>query len=259
MSNEELENRNLELEKELLLYKKSEENLKKLNATKDKLFSIIAHDLRSPFNSLMGFANLLLKNIHKYDIDKIEKQIIIIEQTLKKTYNLLEELLMWSNAQTGNLPFNPEEIRLNMICSDILKNIIEIGKNKNITIELKINDEYIIYADRNLIKAIIQHLIMNAIKFTGKGGYVKINAEKNYSNLVISISDNGVGMSEEIIHRLFDNSQIHFSLGTNGEKGTGLGLIICKGCIEKQGGNIWIESELGKGSTIKFSIPIYPQ
>lgn len=235
---------------------KSEVYFKELNKTKDKLLTILSHDLRSPFNSLLGFSALLINNLHKYNIDKIEKQLNIIFQTLSKTYNLLEELLIWSNAQSDNVPFQPEELLLSNICNDIIDNIIPIANSKNISIDHFVDKELIIYADGNLLKTVLRNLILNAVKFTNNGGYIDIKAEKNHENITVYISDNGIGIAAENISRLFDADQRHTTTGTSGEKGSGLGLILCKGFVEKHGGKIWVESELSKGSRFIFTLPL---
>ena len=261
--------------------------LGKLNADKDRFISILAHDLKSPFNSILGFLDLLTTNIRKYDIDKIEQQINFVNKSAKQTYNLLEDILMWVGAQSGKLPFEPQTLNLKDVCCTVLADMIPIAETKNITINHSVTENLIVSADIDMLRTILRNLISNAIKFTNMGGEIKIaasplpNTKEGMQNLsiktedklksegkaispsfgggmgeaYISVSDNGIGIKPENLSKLFDMSQTHSTKGTADEKGTGLGLMLCKDFIEKHGGKIWVESEVGKGSTFKFSIP----
>jgi len=232
------------------------EKLERLNEDKDRFMSILAHDLRSPFNSILGFLDLLLLNIRKYDTDKIEKHINIVYNSAQNTYNLLEDLLIWAGAQSGKVPFEPEQIKLIAICQNVIENLKLNANVKNISISYLGGDEICLFADANMLNAILRNLISNAIKFTKHNGLIEIHAEKNGTSATIIVSDNGVGIAAESIRKLFDSSQINTTVGTANEKGTGLGLLLCKEFIEKHGGNIWAESELGRGSDFKFTIPL---
>lgn len=229
--------------------------LEKMNIDKDRFLKIISHDLKNPFNTLLGFSQLLLKNIHKYDRNKIEKQLKIINQAMSKTYVLLDDLVIWSKSQSGKLPFNPQKLNFNRICQEVIYSLEGGARFKNISIKLKENESINLFVDYNMMKTILRNLISNAIKFTDSNGSITIYSEKKEDEITITVSDNGRGISEEDKKKLWQASEEYSTLGTNKEKGTGLGLKLCKEFVEKNGGRIWVESELGKGSKFKFSIP----
>jgi len=234
----------------------SERRLRELNATKDKFFSIIAHDLKNPFNDLMGFSQLLDINIEKYDNTKIKQFVNIIHQSSKLAYNLLENLLDWSRSQTGTLQFNPEEFLLNEIISENIDLLSSNANNKNIKIFTEIDDESTVFADKNMIRTVIRNLISNAIKYTNQGGYIKIVTSKVNHFLKLSILDNGIGISEKNLEKIFQIDESYSTPGTEREKGTGLGLILCKEFTDKNKGSIWAESTLDEGSTFNITLPI---
>jgi PAS domain S-box-containing protein len=231
------------------------EQLTLADSDKDRLMSILAHDLRSPFNALLGLSELLTQNIRKYDIDKIEKLVNHIYKSAQNTYNLLDDLLLWARSQSGKIPYEPQNLRLADICKDIVENLELNADTKNITINHFVTDEMNIFADIDMLKTILRNLISNAIKFTNIGGQINIRCEQTNSKITISVSDNGVGIAAEVIDKLFEISHIHTTKGTSNESGTGLGLLLCKEFVEKHGGEIWAESEEGKGSTFYFTIP----
>jgi len=224
------------------------------NANKDLFMSILAHDLRNPFNTLIGFSGLLVKNIQVYDLAKIKNQANLIHIIAKQAYDLLEDLLLWSRAQSGQLPFEPQKLNFTNICQDIVEKLKPIADTKNIIINHFAEADYNIFADVNMLKTIIRNLVSNSIKFTKNGGKINIYAEKDETAIKIKVSDNGIGMSQETISKLFDISQTQTSSGTSGEKGTGLGLLLCKEFVEKHGGKISVESELDKGTVFSFTI-----
>jgi PAS domain S-box-containing protein len=231
----------------------SEEQLKELNATKDKLFSIIAHDLRSPFNNIIGLSDLLLENIISFE--ESEKYIKILNSSAKNTLVLLDNLLNWAKSKTGHLRFKPENILFSEI---ILKNISLnrlLAETKNISINYFSSDDVEVYADENMLKTVLRNLISNAIKFTNVGGNIKIYAILKQDHVEITISDNGIGMNEKKRKSLFDISS-KTTLGTANENGSGLGLVLCKEFVMKNKGEIWVESEEGKGSSFKFTLPL---
>ncbi|NOU19673.1 MAG: PAS domain-containing sensor histidine kinase [Bacteroidales bacterium] len=241
---------------ELIINQKNKE-LEKLNADKDIFMSILAHDLKGPFNSILGYLGLLTENIHISDIDDIEKQLNIINNSALSVYNLLEAILMWINSESGRIPFEPQKLNIKTVCLDILETLKPYANAKTIAIDYFGEENLAVFADLNMLRTILRNLISNAIKFTNNGGIVTINAQKMESDIIISVSDNGIGISPEIQNKLFKISQIHTSRGTADESGTGLGLLLCNEFVNKNGGNIWVESELGKGSTFKFTVPIY--
>ncbi len=234
----------------------SEVRLRELNATKDKFFSIIAHDLKNPFNDLMGFTQLLALNIEKYDLQKIEKFTKIIHQSSKLAYNLLENLLDWSRSQTGSLNYEPEKILINKLIDENIDLLESTAKNKNISIYSELDNLIYAYADTNMVRTIIRNLISNAIKYTNQGGYIKIQSYCNHDQCEISITDNGIGISKDSIDKIFKLDESYSTIGTEHEKGTGLGLILCKEFVEKNGGKLWVKSEPDKGSTFSFTLPI---
>ncbi len=242
-----------------LIIEKQNQELHQLNTDKDRFITILAHDLKSPFNTLLGFSGLLIKNIRKYDIDKIERLTNIIHQTAKQTYNLLDDILMWTLSQSGKLPFEPVKFNIGDICLEIIENLRLTAKAKSITINNYAIDEIYIFADINMLKTILRNLISNAIKFTNTNGHISIYAEKNQTNITVSVSDTGIGIEPEILSKLFDISQKITTEGTAKESGTGFGLLLCKEFIEKHKGKIWVESEVGKGSKFKFTLPLSAQ
>ena len=235
--------------------KKSEVRLKESNKTKDKFFSIIAHDLKSPFQSMLGFSEMLDNKFDKFDSKKRKQFIGIIHQGLQDTYKLLENLLCWSRSQSGLIDFNPEKINLYLISKEACELLNLSAENKSIKLINKIPERIYIESDIDMLSTVIRNLISNAIKFTPKGGQISIETEIIQHFIKISVKDTGVGISKEIQSKLFDITKNTSTPGTENERGTGLGLIICKEFVEKHGGKICIESEIGKGSTFSFTIP----
>ena len=245
-----------ELKKNELIIMDQNAELQKLNTDKDRFISILAHDLKSPFNSLLGFSELLKKNLRIYDINKIEKQVNIINNNAKNIYNLLEDILLWVHIQKGKIMFEPQSFHFGRLCDQIIENIKISADLKNIRIKYDPGHEIMIKADLNMFKTIMRNLVSNAIKFNNHGGLVNIMAKTDQSNVIITVIDNGIGIAPESISKLFDISQVFTTRGTADEQGTGLGLLLCKELVEKQGGRIWVESKVGKGSKFNFSLPI---
>jgi signal transduction histidine kinase len=241
---------------ERLKAEKSEIRLNQLNADKDRFISILGHDLKSPFNNLLGLSDILTEDIHQLHIDEIEKLANQIKTTSRSTFNLLEDILMWARTQRGNIPFNPQLINFRDICMNILEPLNPNANAKNLTINYSAPEGTNIFADIDMIKTVLRNLVSNAIKFTNISGEININAEKNSENVIISISDNGVGIAPCDLTKLFNISEVLTTKGTANEKGTGLGLLLCKEFVEKHRGKIWVESEVGKGSVFRFTLPI---
>ncbi len=241
-----------------LKLKASEQKLKLANATKDKFFSIIAHDLRSPFNAMLGFSNILNTKFDNYDKEKKKKFISIIDQGLNDTFKLLENLLYWSRSQRGNIKFEPEVLNLYLLYDEISKLLNQSADSKSIELISKIPENINITADKEMLSTVIRNLVSNAIKFTQKSGKVLINSKiiDDGKAVEVCVKDNGVGISKEIQSNIFDIGVSTSTNGTENEKGTGLGLVLCKEFIEKHNGKIWIDSEEGNGSTFYFTIPI---
>lgn len=237
------------------IIKENEIHLKELNATKDRFFSIIGHDLKSPFNSVIGFSNLLVDQIQKQDYEGIEKYATIIQDSAQRAMNLLMNLLEWSQVQTGKIKFNPEYIELVSVINEVLELSNDSAQQKSITIYKRLARNIPVFADKAMINTILRNLISNGIKFTKTGGEIIISIEQKEKQIIFSIADNGVGIKKEDLDKLFRIDYTHSTVGTNRETGTGLGLLLCKDFIEMHGGKIWIESEIGKGSIFSFSLP----
>ena len=244
---------------ELVIANNQLQQLLKLNTDKDLFISILAHDLRSPFNALLGLSELLIENIRQYDIDEIENFVKLIKNSAEDTFALLEDLLKWTRVQSGQIPFKPQKLSLADICKNKLDTLKTIADAKNITINLFIDEHINVFADIDMLKTILRNLVSNAIKFTNKNGAVSIFAEENSEDVTISVSDNGIGIKPNKLTKLFDISQIQTTTGTADETGSGLGLLLCKEFVEKHRGKIWVVSEYGKGSDFKFTLPIFTE
>ena len=245
-------NTNLRAKHIHLLYKK----LEKLNIDKDRFISILGHDLRTPFNNLLGLSEILSEDIHKLELKEIEEIAEKLNKVSQNTFNLLEDLLIWAKTQQGTTPYKPQPINLKEIFNDAHEIINSQACIKNITVNYSIPDHINVFADINMLKTILRNLISNAIKFSNYGGVININAVENNNIVTISVSDNGIGIKPENLQKLFDFSQIYTTAGTSQETGTGLGLLLCKEFVEKHDGKIWVESEYGKGSEFNFIIPV---
>ncbi len=231
--------------------------LEKSNVTKDKFISIIAHDLKNPFNAMLNFSEILHENFENFDTHEKKKLINHIHQAHHSTYKLLENLLEWSKIQSGNFEFKPEQIKLNLLTEETMKQLRLSAENKAINMINKVEKNIMVNADKNMVSTIIRNLISNAIKFTPKGGEINIYSKVNGDKFVeITVEDNGKGMNADTLGKLFQIDQTISIKGTEGETGTGLGLILCKEFIEKHDGTIRVESEIEKGSKFIFTLPI---
>ncbi len=239
---------------ELLLEVQARE-LKELNATKDKFLSIIAHDLKNPFNAILGFSDLMLKNFYQFDDETLLKGLSTIESASVQAYKLLENLLIWSQNQTGRREFTPEILNLKAQVMESLGTIESIATKKEIRIIVSINKYFKIFADKNMIDLIFRNLISNAIKFSYKKSKIKITATSSDHEIQISIIDNGVGIASENLFAIFKIDKHRITLGTDDEQGSGLGLILCNDFITRHNGNIRVESIPGKGSVFTISLP----
>jgi PAS domain S-box-containing protein len=240
---------------EIQLQKYSDE-LEELNATKDKFFSIIAHDLKGPFNGIVGFSEILKDEARQLHIETIQEYAGLIYTTSKNTYHLLEDLLDWARIQQSHMPFQPDTIFLQKIVNEEIELMVQKATSKMISVINRIPENLIISADEYMMKTVLRNLISNAIKFTSSNGTVEIKSEIRQDELEISVKDSGVGIRKEIIEKIFKIDCNYTSRGTDNETGTGLGLILCKEFVEKHGGRIWVESEEGKGSEFKLTIPL---
>lgn len=239
-----------------LIIKKQNKELQKLNATKDKFFSIIAHDLKSPFTAITGFSNLLLEQIKNKDIEGIDEYAKIINQSSSKALDLLMNLMEWSQLQTGRMKFKPEHFEINTIVNEAILLMSVNAEQKAISITSTLPLGIQVFADKAMLSIVIRNLISNAIKFTQPHGQITIASAIKQAELTISVIDNGVGIPEEQIDKLFIIDKVNSTLGTHQEKETGLGLILCKEFIEQNNGKIWVESSDKAGSTFSFSLPL---
>ena len=231
------------------------DELVKLNATKDKFFSIIGHDLKSPFNAVIGFSELMEEELKGKDYTGVEEYAGIIKNSSLRAMSLLNNLLVWSNSQTGRMDFRPERFDLVALIDEVTLFLGDSAQQKSISLTKEIPSEVVVLADKAMIGTVLRNLISNAVKFSHKGGSIKISLDQSPSELVISVNDNGVGINKEDQEKLFRIDTNHTTLGTQKEIGTGLGLLLCKEFIEKHGGKIGVESIVGHGSRFYFTIP----
>ncbi len=239
-----------------LKLEESEQKLQELNASKDKFFSIIAHDLRSPFTTLIGYTEIIEEDIEKISREELKESIHTIYNTSKKIYSLLENLLSWARIQTGRMPNNPSVLKLFDICLDIIGLFEENAKSKSVFLNSLVQKDVLVYADLNMVDTVIRNLVSNALKFTPENGTITISAKQNDGFVEISIIDTGKGIKPENLGKLFKIDEHVTTLGTNNEKGTGLGLILCKELVEANGGNIGVKSTLNVGSRFYFTLPV---
>jgi signal transduction histidine kinase len=231
------------------------DELKRLNSDKDRFMTILGHDLKSPFNILLGLSELLTDSIRTTDIGEIEDIATNLNKTARNTYSLLEDILLWTRVQTGKIPFKPKELKFDDLLRNTKEVLVPAANAKSITINSFVRDEINIYADPDMIKTVLRNLVSNAIKFTNKSGTINIGIVMENSDQIISVSDNGIGIKPDNLSRLFKSSEFLTTAGTEHEAGTGLGLLLCKEFVEIHGGRIWVESEFGKGSEFKFALP----
>ncbi len=246
---------NVELDKMNKMISSQRDQLYGLNATKDKLFSVIAHDLRSPFTGLLGFSEMLISEFDELEPVEKKKYLSELHRIITDLFSLLTNLLSWSSLQLGKTQFVPTDFSL----SKVVENANNLLKNnaiqKGITIVNEIDRTTRVFADAFMIQSVIQNLISNAIKFSNPENEIKIKSEYENDFIKVSIADAGIGINEDMVKQLFKVDVNVSTKGTKGEKGTGLGLLICKEMIEKNDGRIWVESELGVGSIFYFTIP----
>lgn len=241
------------------LIKKNNRQLTELNATKDKFFSIIAHDLKNPFNSILGFSELLINHLDEYSQEKIYSFVKTINDSAQNAYKLLENLLDWARSQLGRMEFRPEQIIVENLFLETSTLMHTTCIAKNIILTYEIHDSIIIIADKEMISSVLRNLVSNAIKYTKPYGSIHLKAVKNDTDVVFSIKDTGIGIPVSKIDLLFKISEKVSSPGTNNESGTGLGLILCKEFVERHNGKIWVDKTGEYGTTFKFSIPLVNQ
>jgi signal transduction histidine kinase len=229
--------------------------LEQTNKEKDKFFSIIAHDLKSPFTGILGLSEMLRDDAKMLDTHELVKIAGLIHSSTKQTFELLKNLLEWARMQQGRIPFDPKSFLLNNLVSSEFKSLMNVANQKNIGLNDGLHENITITADENMIRTVLRNLIANAIKFTPKNGTISINAQVLNNQVEVSVSDTGVGMTPETIEKLFKVETSFTRPGTENESGTGLGLLLCKEFIEKHNGTIRVKSEPGQGSEFIFTIP----
>jgi len=232
------------------------EELLNLNAEKDKFFSIVAHDLRSPFNSFLGLTQIMAEDLQSLSMSQIQNIALSMSKSANNLYALLENLLAWSRLQRGMTSFDPKSFLLMPKISESLELVCEMAHRKGIETVINMQEDLVVFADQNMLESTIRNVALNAVKFTNKGGKITISARSVSRNSIeISVRDTGIGMSSEIMDKLFRIDEHISRVGTEGEASTGLGLLLSRDFIEKHGGRIWAESEEGRGSTFFFTFP----
>jgi len=239
-------------------YLKKTKELMEANSTKDKFFSIIAHDLKNPLATFKQVTEILYDDLDQMTYDDIKEYITDLKNSALHSLNLLENLLEWSSIQRGKMIFNPQEIHLSMIVNNIVLLTQMKAMQKDILLTSEIDESKRIFADPNMVLTIIRNLVSNSLKFTPKNGLITIGSKIEDDKAIIWVKDTGIGIKEEDIAKLFRLDVHHSTIGTSSEEGTGLGLILCKEFVEMNGGKIWVESEFGKYTTFFFTLPIIP-
>ena len=267
MNNKKIKYMNFKLQSKNEIIEKQNDKLEIMNIEKDKFFSIIAHDLKNPLGTFKNLTEMMYDMPNNFTEDERQGFMKMMKESADNVYSLLENLLEWSRSQRGKITFNPVEINFHDLVRLTINTLNPTAQKKQITLLNNVSQNFIMLADPNLLNTVIRNLISNAIKFTLQGGTVEIGAKKiklsddlessdNYNEIQIYVKDSGVGMSEEVKNKLFRIDENITTQGTSGEKGTGLGLILCKEFVEKHNGKIWVESEVGKGSTFWFSLKV---
>lgn len=247
--------RTAELEAQKVELKEKNIQLHELNASKDKFFSIISHDLRSPFTALLGHTELISEQFALYTPEELNDHIVQIRKSAQKLYALLENLLTWSRIQRGLMQYHPEAVDLYEVALDNVELFITRAQQKEIILHNCIQKHSLAYADYSMVSTIIRNLTSNALKFTPRKGHVTLSARQHESFWEISVADTGQGIPVEIFPRLLQIDGQYTNPGTDGERGTGLGLILCKELIEQHQGKFWVESAIGVGATFFFTLP----
>ncbi len=247
---------NKSLKKSNAIITKQKDELKEVNATKDKFFSIIAHDLKSPFNSILGFTEILDESYDDYTDEERKKMIATLTKTSKNSFLLLQNLLTWARSQKGGIEISKEKIQLKGLVDVSILSYLGSASLKEIEINSEIDDNISVFVDTETMRTVIGNIVNNSIKYSNKGGEINIKSEMIEKDVLLSISDNGIGMSEKTLSKLFRIEESFSIPGTADERGTGLGLIICKEFVEKNGGKIWAQSEEGVGTTFKISLSL---
>jgi signal transduction histidine kinase len=255
-TNQMLAERNLQISNTLQKLSESELELQKLNKSKDRIFSVVAHDLRNPVAAVTGFSELLYDNFEQFPVETQKEYLLQILQGTQRIQNLLENLLIWARSQMKAVKYEPADLRIKSVVDESVKELKANLDHKKIDCIVKIDRKCVVFADKAMIHTVFRNLIMNAIKFSFPGGKIRITSENGTEQCNVSVSDDGIGIQPEIQKKLFDANEAVSTPGTTGETGSGLGLVICKEFLEKNNGTIRVESESGNGSSFVVSLPI---
>lgn len=248
----------LELRKSHRAIEESNKKLREINANKDKFFSIIAHDLRAPFHGILGFSEVLETEIDDLDEKGIRDIAGYLRSTAHATFRLLENLLQWAMSEGGAIIYRPRDVQIEQVFQTVFEVLGAMAQRKNVALHNDADPRLTVHVDLNMMTSVLQNLTSNAIKFTRSGGHVYLSAQKVDNEIHISVRDTGIGMPEEQIREFFMRQQPRSSKGTDGEKGTGLGLLLCRQFVEKNNGRVIIESKLNEGTTFTIMIPCHP-
>jgi PAS domain S-box-containing protein len=227
-----------------------------LNQTKDRFFSIISHDLRTPFSPILGFSEILTDELDSLSKEEIREYALNIFKSAKNTYDLLDNLLIWANSHSGDIVLKMEMLNLKQLIDNEISIAAVTAGRKGVLIENKVDFESCVVADKNTLKTVVRNLISNAVKYSNSGEVVVVKSSINQGNMVVSVSDNGIGMDSDTLNALFSRRDVVSRPGTSKEAGTGLGLVLCKEFVELNNGSIWAESREGTGSKLSFSLPL---
>lgn len=242
-----------QVQKELKSYA---EELEKVNKTKDKFLSIISHDLRNPINSIFSISEFLYNNRNELTAEELNDMLLQIKNSSQNLNRLVENLLEWSRIQISKVEYYFEKFNINEVIHDIISTLDSYANQKGVELLCNCRDELYVYADKTSIESVLMNLVTNAIKFSYPNSNVKIISDTTESEALIKVEDNGIGINNYDIEKIFSLDSKYTTIGTSGEKGTGLGLILCKEHIEKNRGKLWIESQLNKGTKVYFTLPI---
>jgi len=249
---------NQSLNKQTIEFKKQQNELNQLNSTKDKFFSLVAHDLKTPLSSINGYSRLLLKKLENYEDDKIKKYVNSIIKQSDNVFTLLNNLLEWSFTQSKKIKFNPIVIELKNIYGSVHNLLLPTANNKRIALESEIGKDVRVIADQHMLRTILRNLISNAIKYNNAGKKVIVKGKSENDHIIISIIDEGIGINKEQLNNLFKTDKTISSAGTEGEKGTGLGLIICNEFVKYHDSEFEVQSKEQEGTTISFKLKAAP-
>jgi signal transduction histidine kinase len=247
LANNLLEEKNRQIEE-------NKDELEKANNMKDKIFSIIGHDLKNPFTALHGYTDILKDEYEQLGDEEKKEYIAEVSKSSHKIYDLLDNMLNWAAAQTGKLKYELKEVKLKKTVDSVLELSESQAKNKDIQFETDSIDNIKVKADKYMLEVVLRNLVNNAIKFSHQGGTIELASRQNNGQVIVSVKDNGVGMSEEMKQKIFENGSKKSQIGTKGEKGTGLGITLCHDFIKRNHGELWVESAPQKGTTFKFTL-----